>query len=308
MVIGVHRRRRGLLIGGMLMLVPSLAATGIVGWGEANHVDWQKQKPSWWLAREADSTVASTRDAALNELIVRLNAKQLSKEMTSRLVQRGLQFQADVARPWAPLWGDVIETARASGQVSGGDWKTYGEQALADYASVAFRPKLSRRNGVPPGPPRPRTERIARWLVGERRGAPFELRIKGARLGRVAQWWVAQRVDLIQIDGGDAHLLGGISSLGPAPNAAPSAGGVSSSSSYPTPDDLLQDLSFGRHTGHVRMNISLIEYAEFRTASNRIRSSGSRDAYDALCDGTDGAYLATVRQRLPFTIEVVRDE
>jgi hypothetical protein len=310
MVIGIHCRRRGLMTGGLLILVPALSSAGIVVWGQANHVDWQKQKPSWWLVREAESSVANRRDAALNELTVRLKAKQLSKGMIARLVQRGLQYQADVARPWAPPWGDVIETARANGQVSEADWKTYGEQAMADYASVVLRPQLTRRNGVPLQPHRARTEQVARWLMGQCSGAPFELRIKGARLGSVAQWWVAQRVDLIEIDGGEAHNLGGISSLGPVPNAAPSPGVVSSSSSsiHATPDDLLKDLSFGRHTGHVRMNITLIEFGQLRKATDRMRASRSRDGFDALLDGTDGTALATVRQQLPFTVEVVPEE
>jgi hypothetical protein len=230
MVVGVHRRRRGLLIGGILMLVPSLAAAGIVGWGEAKRVDWQKQKPSCWLAREAQSTVAGTRDAALTELITRLSAKRLSKDMTARLVQCGLQRQADLSKPWTLQWGDLIERARGTGEVSDADWKKYVEQAVAGQYKLLFRSKL-RRGDVP----------------------PYALDPVAPRLAQSRPWSVAERVNAIEIDGREVLIEPQNGRRGPFRNRgvralAAEAGGA---------EALMKDLPLGRHTGLLCVELTL---------------------------------------------------
>src|SRR5688572_6560291 len=50
-VVGTRRRRPGVAGAGAALMLPSLAVLGVAAWGHFGGVDWQKQKPTWWLIR-----------------------------------------------------------------------------------------------------------------------------------------------------------------------------------------------------------------------------------------------------------------
>src|SRR5205814_8625763 len=103
---------------------------GIFAWGTYKGVDWQKYKPLWYLSREADGSDIPTRDAAIAEMINRYAAAKLTKPQIASILSQALSAQADANKPWATGWGDLIEAAHASGDLSASDWKRYAEQAV----------------------------------------------------------------------------------------------------------------------------------------------------------------------------------
>src|SRR5260221_9638161 len=76
--IGNRSPRRGLIWAGMLMLLPSLAWFGAMGWVVAHHVDVNRYKPYVLLAREASAENKKLRESAIGELTGRVQAGKLS--------------------------------------------------------------------------------------------------------------------------------------------------------------------------------------------------------------------------------------
>src|SRR5690606_37651967 len=111
-------------------------------------VDWQKQKPAWWLAREARSSDMVKRESALSTLLARVSGGVLTKSEVEKLVARGLQVQKDLRLPWSLAWGDIIEQARLAGQVSDEQWETYARQAVAHAITLRLNQRLRRFEGV----------------------------------------------------------------------------------------------------------------------------------------------------------------
>jgi len=220
MIVGVRPRRRKRVVAGVALLVPALVVGGVLGWQRGKIVDWQKQKPDWWLAREADSPNVPTSNAALTELIARLRAKELSKTLVARLVQRGLARQADFSTPWARSWGDVIEVAHAAGEVSDADWAKYAQTAVANYHKLLFRDKLRRRDTP-----------------------PYELRFQGARLGTAGRWSIIDEVAAIEIDGRETY--------------ASIAYREGDGRALIARQGVLSDLALGRHNGHALVDLTL---------------------------------------------------
>lgn len=139
-------RRRPLALA-VAVLVPCAGWLALLRWGTARGVDWQRHKPAWALAREADSKAQAVRDAALAELARRVAAGELGHGREGELVAEALDRQADPGRPWASGWGVLIESAHDAGRLTGDQWRRYLRQALP-YRLTA-RPAAARDNALP---------------------------------------------------------------------------------------------------------------------------------------------------------------
>ena len=128
-VVGVRTPRWRVAWAGIALLVPGAVVAGLIGYGTLRGVDWQKQKPAWWLTREAESNDVATRDAALSELIGRFSAGTLTPPQVEHMVTRGLKLQRNLVRPWPGAWGNLIERVRLQGYVSDDQWKIYRWQS-----------------------------------------------------------------------------------------------------------------------------------------------------------------------------------
>ena len=299
-VIGVRTSRRGLVWAGAALLVPTVLALSVIGYGTAKGTDWQKHKPVWWLAREAQRIDITIRDAALAELLVRFGAGTLSKEQVHGLIARGLVLQGDADRPWATAWGDLIEQARLAGDVTDAQWKTYAEQALIGSFTLRFRPRLQRGDPV-----------------------PYRLEYGPARVGPRSGLWRLCQITGMTIDGAEVV---------PKLSAAGMTGTLTSRSSGSPMSTLehgrspLGDLEHGRHRGALKIEARIAESTtlppilrpgarpprpttspqplEARSQQLRDWFQQQQDAIKAFRDGTAPS-LTTVAIELPFAFELL---
>jgi hypothetical protein len=126
-----HRRRRWLplSIGGVLLVLLTGSAVTI-GVASSRGYNFNTAMPDWMLELKGRSSDSSKANSALLELARRLNAREMDAEQAQRLVEEGLENQANVAAPWLPGWGDIIEAAHANGLVTQDQWKRYGRHAF----------------------------------------------------------------------------------------------------------------------------------------------------------------------------------
>src|SRR4030095_9716619 len=81
------------------------------------------------------------------EVLTRYTNKKLVDEPLQRVIQGVLDLQADTARPWCEVWGDLIEQASTDGKVSKADQTRYRKQApVLDFR---VRPRLKAGEQVP---------------------------------------------------------------------------------------------------------------------------------------------------------------
>lgn len=139
---GQRRQRRGLVVGGALLMLLGLAGLGAAGWADWSGVNWQHHKPVSWLMREADLTPGPTSDAALAELGRRYDAGELSAAEVDKVVESALKHQADPARPWQFAWGNFFEQALRDGHVSDDQRRRYAEGIIADPFILQVRPEV----------------------------------------------------------------------------------------------------------------------------------------------------------------------
>ena len=138
-----HKKSRPMVgVMAILMILPSVLGLTHYGKQAAAEIDWQRHKPLWWLIRDSGSGDVARRDAAIGEMLRRINANSLSQGQVERISHLAIAHQSDVSRSWLASWGDLVEHAHASGKLSEATWKQYciGSVAL----SVSVRPKIRR--------------------------------------------------------------------------------------------------------------------------------------------------------------------
>ena len=143
-VTGTRARRPLMLAGGVLLVVAGGAWLGVDVYRDVKR-DPQGAKPAWWLTHEVGSANAARRDAALAELVRRVEAGRLSGRRASAVTERILARQADAAYPWSTTLGDWVERARAAGKVPEEQWNRYLRQAAEQwFMRLDVRPRVRR--------------------------------------------------------------------------------------------------------------------------------------------------------------------
>ena len=123
--VGNRQRRHRLAYMSFIGVAAGAGWLGVGGWRAAQHVDWNRHKPLWWVKKDLDAPPGPARDAALRELGKRVAEQKLPDAEVAALIDRALAYQADVTKPWSPAWGEVVEAARWAGRCPAERWKRY---------------------------------------------------------------------------------------------------------------------------------------------------------------------------------------
>lgn len=149
--VGQRRRRWIAFAVGLLMLIGCGFWLGRSALTSLGPIDWMHYKPDWWVARDAHSPDDDTADAALAELVRRIDSGALSDARTLNLVFTGLKLQANENVAWRTGWGDVIETAWKNGTLPPELILEYAQHAV-NIQMVAESPKVRRWTFTRAGP------------------------------------------------------------------------------------------------------------------------------------------------------------
>ena len=142
MVVGHRRRRRGLLAGGVALLVLTVGVGGVLGWGRANQVNWLTYAPVRYLLHEATSADPARRTPALAELSAR--AARLTPGQWDAVADAAVAYQADANKPWDTGWDALLQPAAGHGHPSAERWARY----LDGLAGQATSPYGTRRTAA----------------------------------------------------------------------------------------------------------------------------------------------------------------
>ncbi len=124
---GARRRRPIVATTGALLLTAAIASALVA----ASGIDLNPHKPTWWLARfDSRRLPGPELDAAMTELLARINAGTASKDSVRPAISAVLDRQADHTLLWSPLLGDVFEAAWAAGFVDEPERLRYLHQSL----------------------------------------------------------------------------------------------------------------------------------------------------------------------------------
>lgn len=292
-VIGMREPRRRVLAIGSTLLVPSLVIVILAVWIAASGTNVQPYKPVWWLAHEARGSDVPTRDAALRELLMRMNGGKLSDARVRSLLEDALTMQARLDVPWSTGWGDIVETAGASGKVTDAQWSRYARQTVAEAWTLAPLPRI-------------------------RADGPLSYTIKsnGARVGRGQALFLLMNDPDVLIDGtpwsksrARAVMYGGLF-----------AGGAGSfGSSARATVEPRRPLAPGQHHGELAFSVIIVPARSLprdvfappatRTADglrdwSRKRQEALTKIPTSVHDGSVAA-LVQIDLKLPFDVEVV---
>lgn len=136
--IRVGHRRRGwawLVIGG-LILAAALGSGGMFVYAIAKGANFNRYKPLWLLAREADGAKLRAATAAQGEVFARLAAGRLSTSQIQRIIEVSLRIQVDSSQPWRGWRGDFIEQAWLQGSANDNTLKSYVRNAIEGACSL----------------------------------------------------------------------------------------------------------------------------------------------------------------------------
>lgn len=208
--IGVREKRRGMIVAAVLLLLIGVGGGGALGYFTNQDTDWQPYKPVWWLTFEANLSPGKTSDAALNELLKRVNSGDLNDAQMETLIADALANQVDLSRTWQPTWGDFVEKHQADGKLDEELWKQYALNALDSRVKLMVRPKI--RIGDP---------------------VPYRWTNTGARVGTKCTLIVRSHGAMMQVESIQIK-----SSIGGGSRLSNSSSGSSSSSSTLKPEEV----------------------------------------------------------------------
>ncbi|HYE63656.1 MAG TPA: hypothetical protein VD997_16820 [Phycisphaerales bacterium] len=210
---GARRKRPGFLVVGGLLLLFGLGSAGLAIWSAAARFDWNTVKPHWLLVQQATSA-GPPDDGVLKELLARRAGGTLPIEQFRTLVLHGLARQGDPSMQWAPLWGDLLMDAHASGELS--------PEQQRQFVLNQCQPTLQLRGRVESGKNLPYR---LRYLPGRgAANATYRIEVKGIDVvltgpgGAVVTKRVPGGGGLI-IGGAGAASLGGLVQVGDTPLA-----------------------------------------------------------------------------------------
>ena len=192
---GLRQRRGGLVAAGVLLLLPAVMVAGLAGYAAVQGVRVQAMKPLWWIAWESRSGLRATREAAMDEWILRSgltgSRSTLTVGQTDALFDRVLELQADRSTPWDAMWGSAIESAHEGGGVSPERWQRYVRQAFEGTLTLHVEPRVAKGDAFP----------MSMSQSGVRRGEPGQMRIFlmadhtwGLEIGGVRDPWLTPEI------------------------------------------------------------------------------------------------------------------
>jgi hypothetical protein len=148
-LIGHHQRRPTFIAAGLVILLPMLFAAGTMAWGEIHAKSWLNYAPTRLVLWRATSSTPSIQASAMDELKTRLVAGVIGANDAQRIADAALISQADLAKPWNPNWGDLLETLHASRQLPDAKWKQYLNQSWIGTYHLTLRPRVRRGDPLP---------------------------------------------------------------------------------------------------------------------------------------------------------------
>jgi hypothetical protein len=215
------------------------------------------------------------------------------------ILSQALSAQADANKPWATGWGDLIESAHASGDLSASDWKRYAEQAVAGMYVIRYRTRVTSH-------------------------MPFSYALdnRGARVGSRPTVEAFTQVlglvvdDVERMNGPDANWSAMPLSPNPGPGGnfrqvgggqlfAPSSGSLRLGSSQKLqPWMLLDGLQPGPHDGYARVQVRLRD-VQFRRLPTTRSSPGARSSVVVPRPYSTQNDISQLELKLPIHLDIV---
>ncbi len=146
---GARQRRKKMIATGLLISAVGLASFAMLGWQQANQIDWQKAKPFTFLLWEANRS-GQTADAAIGELERRISDDELTGPQVATLVESALRIQRDHARPWDARWGNIVGQAALDGQITEAQWTQYAQHGLHNAFNLRVRQRVALAHPIVP--------------------------------------------------------------------------------------------------------------------------------------------------------------
>lgn len=115
---GVRVPRRRMKFAGILTLALALVLGSGWGYTAATGADINRYLPTPWLIARASTASPAAALKPLKELQRRKDAGELHRGHIAKLVDVALDLQSDDTRPWHESWGDFIESAYATGDLT----------------------------------------------------------------------------------------------------------------------------------------------------------------------------------------------
>jgi hypothetical protein len=242
-----HRERRAVpLTAGLVLLTSAMAVLLAIGLSVARGVDLNGYKPVWLLVREGDAV-------ALAQLNARFTSGRLSDDQIHTVVEHALVAQANVTRPWQPMWGNLLFAARRAGKVTDGQLKRYAEQAT--QLRWEARPLVRRGDPI-----------------------PVRARLEPARVGNTDQLSVGVDLVDVELDGRPLRRA----PVGPSRHTSlhPGADGSVFEDAFVAEPAVLEALADGQHPFRARARVFVIDSARGRGRSLTLLADRS-DLFEA---------------------------
>lgn len=145
----LRRRRVGVVAGSVAVLLIAGALGSAYGVQRFAGYNWRQHMPSAWLVREATrSQDHEAADAALAELLLRLEADELSERHVRTLVGEAVVRYEDEYSYWSPGWGTVAGEAWGRDVLSE-EQKTTLLRNVADPPEIRYRPVIRQGDWMP---------------------------------------------------------------------------------------------------------------------------------------------------------------
>lgn len=115
---GVRAPNRRMKFAGAIVTLLALVLGSGWGYTAATGADINRYLPTPWLIARASTSSPTAALKPLKELQRRKDAGELQRGHIAKLVDIALDHQSDDAKPWHESWGDFIESAYATGDLT----------------------------------------------------------------------------------------------------------------------------------------------------------------------------------------------